>query len=161
MSFLIATPEILSAAATDLAALGSMLSAANAAAATATTGVLPAALDEVSAAIVALFGAHGQTYQALGAQALTFQEQFVQNLTASAGSYAGAEAANAALLPPLTGDSIGSTVVALRDQVTKLFNAVRNAILTLAIIGISVIGIIVQFVRSLLERAVSFIRELF
>ena len=92
MSFLIATPEIVSAAATDLAALGSMLSAANAAAATATTGVLPAPLDEVSAAIAAVFGAHGQTYQALGAQALTIQEQFVQNLTASAGSYANAEA---------------------------------------------------------------------
>jgi hypothetical protein len=63
MSFLIATPEIVSAAATDLAALGSMLSAANTAAATATTGVLPAALDEVSSAIAAVFGAHGQTYQ--------------------------------------------------------------------------------------------------
>src|SRR6516225_8318699 len=92
MSFLIATPEILSAAATDLAALGSMLSAANAAAATATTGVLPAAFDEVSAAIAALFGAHGQTYQALGAQALTFQERFVQLLGDGASMYATAEA---------------------------------------------------------------------
>ena len=99
MSFLIATPEIVSAAATDLAALGSMLSAANAAAATATTGVLPAPLDEVSAAIAAVFGAHGQTYQALGAQALTFQEQFVQNLTASAGSSANAEANIVQALP--------------------------------------------------------------
>ena len=92
MSFLIATPEILSAAATDLAALGSMLSAANAAAATATTGVLPAAFDEVSAAIAALFGAHGQTYQALGAQALTFQERFVRLLGDGASMYATAEA---------------------------------------------------------------------
>src|SRR6516225_80333 len=92
MSFLIATPEIVSAAATDLAALGSMLSAANAAAATATTGVLPAAFDEVSAAIAALFGAHGQTYQALGAQALTFQERFVQLLGDGASMYATAEA---------------------------------------------------------------------
>src|SRR6516225_5912236 len=92
MSFLIATPEIVSAAATDLAALGSMLSAANAAAATATTGVLPAPLDEVSRAIAAVFGAHGQTYQALGAQALTFQEQFVQLLGNGASMYANAEA---------------------------------------------------------------------
>ena len=123
--------------------------------------MVAAAADEVSASIAHLFSRQAQDYQALAGQAAAFHEQFVQNLTASAGSYAGAEAANAALLPPLTGDSIGSTVVALRDQVTKLFNAVRNAILTLAIIGISVIGIIVQFVRSLLERAVSFIRELF
>ena len=92
MSFLIATPEIVSAAATDLAALGSMLSAANAAAATATTGVLPAPLDEVSAAIAAVFGAHGQTYQALGAQALTFQERFVRLLGDGASMYATAEA---------------------------------------------------------------------
>src|ERR1700758_2233643 len=92
MSFLIATPEMVSAAATDLAALGSTLSTANAAAATATTGVLPAALDEVSGAIAALFGAHGQAYQALGARALTFQEQFVQLLGNGASRYADAEA---------------------------------------------------------------------
>src|SRR6516162_2669880 len=92
MSFLIATPEIVSAAATDLAALGSVLSAANAAAATATTGVLPAAFDEVSAAIAALFGAHGQAFQALGAQALTFQERFVRLLGGGASAYANAEA---------------------------------------------------------------------
>src|ERR1700739_3875879 len=92
MFFLIGAPAIGAAAATDLAALGSMLSAANAAAATATTGVLPAALDEVSAAIAALFGAHGQAYQALGAQALTFQEQFVQLLGGGASRYANAEA---------------------------------------------------------------------
>jgi PPE-repeat protein len=92
MSFLIATPETVSAAATDVAALGSRLGAAHAAAVTATTGVLPAALDEVSVAIAALFGAHGQTYQALGAQALTFQEQFVQLLGSGASMYADAEA---------------------------------------------------------------------
>jgi hypothetical protein len=54
--------------------------------------VLPAALDEVSAAISALFGAHGQAYQAASAQALAFQEQFVQLLGAGANAYANAEA---------------------------------------------------------------------
>jgi hypothetical protein len=75
MSYLIAGPEI-SSAATDLATVGSDLSAAHAAAATQTTGVLAAAEDEVSAAIAALFCAHGQGFQALGARAAAFHHQF-------------------------------------------------------------------------------------
>ncbi|SHB14100.1 PE-PGRS family protein [Mycobacterium tuberculosis] len=50
MSFVIAVPEFLSAAATDLANLGSTISAANAAASIPTTGVLAAGADDVSAA---------------------------------------------------------------------------------------------------------------
>src|SRR6201998_2717828 len=98
MSFVIAAPEFLTAAATDLANIGSTLSAANAAAAVPTTGILAAAEDEVSAAIAAAFSAHGQGFQALGAQAAAFHAQFVQALTAGAGSYVGAEAANVAAL---------------------------------------------------------------
>ncbi|WP_204079920.1 PE family protein [Mycobacterium riyadhense] len=66
MSFVIAAPELLGTAATELAGLDSTLSAANAAAAAQTTTVLAAAEDEVSAAIAALFAAHGQAYQAAG-----------------------------------------------------------------------------------------------
>src|SRR6201988_3054931 len=96
MSFVIAAPEFLASAATDLANIGSTLGAANASAATQTTGVLAAAEDEVSGAIAALFSAHGQGFQALGVQAAAFHDQFVQALTAGAGSYASAEAANVA-----------------------------------------------------------------
>src|SRR6516165_3441243 len=96
MSYLVAVPDVLGTAATDLASLGSTISAANAAAAAPTTGVLAAAEDEVSAAIAAVFSAHGQGFQALGAQAAAFHEQFVQALTAGAGSYVSAEAANVA-----------------------------------------------------------------
>ena len=95
MSYLVAAPEFLASAATDLSNIGSRLSAANAAAAVPTTGVLAAAEDEVSAAIAAVFSAHGQGFQALGAQAAAFHDQFVQALTAGAGSYVSAEAANA------------------------------------------------------------------
>jgi hypothetical protein len=95
MSFLIAVPEMVGAAATDLARVGSTLSAANAAAVAPTSSVTAAGADEVSASIAALFGAHAQAYQALSAQAATFHHQFVQALTAGANSYAGAEAANA------------------------------------------------------------------
>jgi hypothetical protein len=54
--------------------------------------VIPAALDEVSAAIAAMFGAHGQSFQALSAQAALFHDQFVQALNAGASAYASADA---------------------------------------------------------------------
>jgi triacylglycerol lipase len=93
MAALIAAPEAMTTAATDLAAIGSNLSAAHmVAAATHTTGILAAAEDEVSAAIAAVFSTHGQGFQALGAQWNTAAEQFIQTLTASTGSYTSAEA---------------------------------------------------------------------
>ena len=95
MSFLIAAPEFLSAAASDLSNLGSTLSEANAAAALPTSGLLPAGADEVSASIAALFAAHGRAYQTLSAQAATFHSQFVQLMNGGAASYASTEAANA------------------------------------------------------------------
>lgn len=64
MSFVIAVPETIAAAATDLADLGSTIAGANAAAAANTTSLLAAGADEISAAIAALFGAHGRAYQA-------------------------------------------------------------------------------------------------
>jgi hypothetical protein len=60
--------------------------------------VLVAAADEVSEQIAAIFGAHGQGYQAVGARAAAFHDQFVQALNAAGGSYAAAEAANASPL---------------------------------------------------------------
>src|SRR5690242_18643097 len=92
MSYVIAAPEILTAAATDVATIGSNLSAAHAAAATRTTGLLAAAEDEVSAAIAALFSAHGQGFHALGAQAAAYHDRFVQALTGSGDLFASAEA---------------------------------------------------------------------
>jgi len=94
MSSVIAVPELITTAATDLANIGSTLSRAHTAAAASTVTALPAAEDEVSAEIAALFSAHGQGLQALGAQAAAFHDQFVQALNAGAGSYASGEAAN-------------------------------------------------------------------
>jgi triacylglycerol lipase len=95
MSYVIAAPEFVTVAASDLATIGSTIRSAHAAAG-ATTQIVAAAEDEVSAAIAAVFSAHGQGFQALGAQAAAFHAQFVQALNANAGSYAGAEAANVA-----------------------------------------------------------------
>ena len=95
MSFVIAAPDMVMAAATDLANIGSTISAANAAAAAPTTGVLAAAGDEVSAAIAALFSGHGQAFQALSSQAAAFHGQFVHNMTSGGAAYTGAEASAA------------------------------------------------------------------
>ncbi|AHM09179.1 Pe-pgrs family protein [Mycobacterium tuberculosis variant bovis BCG str. ATCC 35743] len=84
MSFVIANPEMLAAAATDLAGIRSAISAATAAAAAPTIQVAAAGADEVSLAISALFGQHAQAYQALSAQATIFHDQFVQALTPAA-----------------------------------------------------------------------------
>jgi hypothetical protein len=96
MSFVTTQPEALAAAAGTLQAIGTGLSAQNAAAAAPTTGVVPAAADEVSALTAAQFAAHAQMYQAVSAQATTIHEQFVNTLHVSSGSYELTEAANAA-----------------------------------------------------------------
>ena len=95
MSFVSAQPEDLTAAAGNLQGIGSAVTAQNAAAAAPTTGVVPAAADEVSALTALQFAAHAQTYQAISAQAAAIHDMFVSTLGNSAGSYAATEAANA------------------------------------------------------------------
>ncbi|ORA15511.1 PE family protein [Mycobacterium asiaticum] len=101
MSSLIAAPELMAVAATDLAAIGSMLRAAHEAAAPRTLGVLPAASDEVSAGIAHLFSEHAQEYQGLAGHVGTFHDRFVQQLSGSATAYASGEAANIVFLQSL------------------------------------------------------------
>ena len=95
MSFVMTQPEALSAAAASLACIGTMMSAENTAAAAPTTGVLPAAADEVSALTATQFAVHAQMYQAISAQAEAIHQQLVSTLATSATSYAATEAANA------------------------------------------------------------------
>ena len=94
MSYVIAAPEFVSAVATDLANIGSTISSANAA----TSGVLAAGADDDSVAIAGLFGVHAQAYQALSAQAASFDQQFVQLMNGGSAQYAAVEAANASPL---------------------------------------------------------------
>ena len=66
MAYVIAAPEMLAAAATDVAAVGSTVSAAHMAAAPPTIGVIPAAADEVSAGIAQVFSRRAQDYHGAG-----------------------------------------------------------------------------------------------
>jgi hypothetical protein len=94
MSFMTLQPDMLAAAASNLSVIGSAISADNAAAAP-MTAVVPAAADEVSALTAAQFGAHAGLYQAVSPQAAAVHSMLGTNLSASAGSYAATEAANA------------------------------------------------------------------
>lgn len=83
------------AAAGNLSGIASGLAARNAAAAAPTTGVVPAAADEVSVLTAARFAAQAQMYQSVGAHAAAIQQMFAENLNGSAATYAATEAANA------------------------------------------------------------------
>jgi hypothetical protein len=93
MTYLLAEPELMAAAAADVEQIGSAINAANAAAAGPTSGLIAPAADEVSAAITKVFGQYGQEYQAVVAQAAVFHNQFTRALAAAGGAYVAAEAA--------------------------------------------------------------------
>jgi triacylglycerol lipase len=123
VSYVVALPEAMSAAATNVASIGSVVATANQDVAGATTGVLAAAEDEVSAAIAAMFSAHGQGYQALSSQAAAFHERFVQALTGATGAYAAAEAAGAA---PLA--AFEQAVVGVQQSIQQIPTALANGV---------------------------------
>src|SRR5271163_1320027 len=115
MSYVNAAPDFVTAAASDLAGIGSTLDVAHAAAATPTTAILAAGGDEVSEVIATLFAAHAQAYQTLSAQAAQFHQQFVQLMNTGAGTYASAEAANAKPLKTLEADISQEEATISRD----------------------------------------------
>lgn len=114
MSFVNVAPQLVSTAAADAARIGSAINTANTAAA-ATTQVLAAAQDEVSTAIAALFGSHGQHYQAISAQVAAYQQRFVLALSQAGSTYAVAEAASATPLQNVL-DAINAPVQSLTGR---------------------------------------------
>ena len=98
MSYVIAAPEMMTAAATDLAAIRSALSEAHTAAALSTVALVPAAADEVSAGIAHLFSRYGEDFQGVAGRATASHEQFAQHLATGAHSYASAEAVDVSYL---------------------------------------------------------------
>lgn len=95
MSFLIMKPAVVASATSDLGSIGDALSAARAAAAPSTTGILAMAADEVSAAVTSMFAGHAQAFQVVSAEAAAYHGHFVNALRAAAAAYLGTEIANA------------------------------------------------------------------
>ncbi|ORV46288.1 PE domain-containing protein [Mycobacterium conspicuum] len=122
MSYVIAAPEFMTAAATDLANVASSLNEATAAAAPSTTGVAVAAADEVSAAVATLFSRHAEAFQAVSARAAAFHAQFVRALNTAGDAYMAAEVANSQAANNLVTNIFGSPPTA--------FPATQGAIFT-------------------------------
>lgn len=94
-SYLVTMPDWVTAAAEDLASIGSSMQQATTAASAPTTGIAAAAADEVSAAVAGMFGSFGQEFQAVSAQVSSYHADFVRLLNSGAAAYASAEIANA------------------------------------------------------------------
>ncbi|OBF51002.1 hypothetical protein A5787_07705 [Mycobacterium sp. 852002-50816_SCH5313054-b] len=95
MSFVTVAPDMAQQAAQDLADIRALMVEAASKASAPTTAVVPAAADEVSAAISAMFGDFGQKFQWANAQAQAFHAEFVKLINAGAAAYASTELANA------------------------------------------------------------------
>ena len=146
MSYVLAAPELMTAAATDLAAIGSAVDAAHAAAAAPTTGLIPAAADEVSTGIAALFSSSAADYQAIAGKASTPQGQFVTNLTTSAGAYAGAENALTVFL-----QALGEGYLALGNAVfTPLERLIENGSPLGDVALVALIGLLIPYTLSVI-----------
>ncbi|OBK20975.1 PE family protein [Mycobacterium asiaticum] len=96
MSLVYAEPDVLDSAATELQSINAAVAAGHAAAATPTTGVIPAASDLVSLLTASQFATHAKLFQEIGAQTAAIHTQMATTLGLNAGSYAAAEASNAA-----------------------------------------------------------------
>lgn len=95
MSYLVTMPDRVTAAAEDLAGIGSSLQEVTTAASAPTTGIAAAAADEVSAAVAQLFGGFGAEFQYVNAQASAHHAEFVRLLNGGAAAYVSAEVVNA------------------------------------------------------------------
>ncbi len=119
MAYVLTQPQVMASAAADVAAIGSTINEATAAAAGRTTGVAAAAADEISAAIAKLFSSYAQEWQAVIGQAEAFHSEFAQALTAGANAYANAEAASlGALTTPVRALSAGLSSGAFTTSAT-------------------------------------------
>ena len=93
--FVTALPEAMDTAASGLAGIGTTVAAGNAAAAPATTGVVPPAAEPASLLLALAFATHAGVYQASQAVGSVVHAMFVSTMSASAGSYAATEGLNA------------------------------------------------------------------
>jgi PE family/PPE-SVP subfamily C-terminal region len=118
MSFVTTAPPAISAAAAQLEGVGTSFATESSAAAGSTTGIAPAAADEVSILQSGVFSTYGQLYQTVSAQAQAIHQQFVNTLQQSSGSYQETEGANQASAAASSLANTGSSPAALPAQGT-------------------------------------------
>jgi hypothetical protein len=164
MSFVIAAPELMASAATDLAALGSTVTEAHTAAAASTVALVPAAADEVSVGITHLFSQHAAGYHAVARQAAAFHAQFAANLASGAAAYTGIEATLASLLQQVFGGFARTAATLLMDFITSanswidlIPGPLQPFVIGLPILAIFIpivlLGIVIQLILGLIGGA--------
>jgi hypothetical protein len=150
MTSLLTQPQLIAAAATDVAEINSAIGTANAAAAGPTTGLVAAAQDEVSAATARLFSSYAQEYQAVIKQAAAFHEQFTQALAAGGLAYAETEIANAAaaskgalgsITQSLMGGTAASATVAIGGAAAPIMKALSDPVGTVTTLVLGASGL--------------------
>jgi PE family len=155
--YLIAAPEIMTSAATDLAAIGSDVNAAHMVAAAPTVALVPAAADEVSSSIAHLFSQYASGFQALAGKAAAFHDQFVHTLKSGASSYTSTEAASTSFLQPII-NAIGSVLNKLEPGLGTIFEqSPINFALGLLYIPFELLGLLIllPFLPFILVLAVA------
>ncbi|WP_155770720.1 PE family protein, partial [Mycobacterium asiaticum] len=114
MAYVLTQPQVMASAAAQVAAVGTAVRDAGAAAARTTTGLVSAAGDEVSNAIAGLFNAFAEEGQQVISRMAAMHQQFAQSLAAAGEAYTVSEAASvSALTTPLLGGSGTSGLVTL------------------------------------------------
>ncbi|MDP7731176.1 MULTISPECIES: PE family protein [Mycobacterium] len=126
MSFVVAAPQQVAAAALDLAGIRSMLAEATSSVAAPTSAVVPAAADEVSAAIATVFADFGEEFQVVNARVHAFHAEFVSMLNAAAGAYLSTEIANAESASPLLSGPAGTGLTGIASGLGNVGGAYQT-----------------------------------
>jgi hypothetical protein len=131
-------PEMMTSAATDLATIGWDLGMAHGAAAVSTVALIPAAADEISVGIAHLFSEHAHGFHELAGKTSAFHGQFVENLKASAASYASADSPIGSTAPAATPALYGL------GPVYRFIDFLRNPpdLTPLQLVGVFVAGLV-------------------
>jgi hypothetical protein len=151
MTYVIAAPEMMTAAATDLAGIGSTLAEEHTAAAASTVGLVPAAADEVSAAVAHLFSGYAQDFHGLAGKAAASHAQFVQNLKASAASYTSIEAAIASFMQGLAMD-FSNWALSLRPLISDLISIVLVPLVGVGVVVFILLALLISGFQQLLGQ---------
>lgn len=120
MSFVEATPDIMSGASAHLSSLATQLRNATATVASRTTGVLAPGADEVSEAITAFLRTQAGEFGVVHEKALAFHNQFANLLDRAAVRYVAAEVVNAEHM-------LVSTANLMQELPNRLFAATAQA----------------------------------
>ena len=133
MAYVVTAPEAMASVAVDINGVGTAIASAYGAAAQSTVRIVPAAADEVSAAIAQAFSQLGADSQVLGHKAREFHDAFTAQLHAGAIAYVDRESASVAHMATSIGGpyALAPTGIAGRFLVS-LWYAVTNAITAIA-----------------------------